>query len=66
MEEEYQRKKKSLSNTQNRIKKKKYLLSTSDYYRLYYVNDKGQFVLDHSKIDSDLEDSYGMWEDDVP
>ena len=54
----------TLSNTINRIKKKLYQQSTNDYYRLYYVDNKGRYVLDKSKCNSDIEDSYGMWKDD--
>ena len=53
-----------MSNTKNRIKKKLYQQSTNDYYRLYYVDEKGRYIYDSNLATTDLDDSYGMWLDE--
>ena len=41
-----------MSNTQNKIKKKKYMKLSSDYYKNYDIDDKGKFVYNHKLVNT--------------
>ena len=39
-----------MSNTLNKIKKKKYMKLSSSYYKNYDIDDKGRFVYNHRLV----------------
>ena len=43
---------KTLSNIQNKIKKKKFMKLSDSYYKNYDIDDKGKFVYNHKAVNT--------------